>query len=65
MYKDGMSVSEGTCYFYASATYLYTDSGATHVYSHTYSDPAHVYPYFYTDAHTHCYSNSYRSVRLH
>ena len=43
MYKDGMSISEVTCYFYASATYGYSHQIA-HSNAYTHSGAAHGYP---------------------
>ena len=52
MYKDGMSVSEVTCYFYASATYSYPRHVA---YRHCYTSAAYLYGHAYSGA-THAYS---------
>jgi len=52
MYKDGMSVSEVTCYFYASTTYSYSHQIA-HGYAYTRSGAVHSYSY----------SNSIKSLR--
>ena len=64
MYKDGMSVSEVTCYFYASATYS-CSRPVTHrhvyisaTYLYTDSGAAHSYAYTFTHSNTYAYTHS-------
>ena len=72
MYKDGMSVSEVTCYFYASATYSYPRhvayrhcyTSAAYLYGHAYSGATHAYRYSDSDTYAdsgaaHCNANAH------